>query len=92
MLTAVEDTVEIDRVELPASGDCRYILIKPCDECDMARPGLGGHTGMRYSECAVLENAGSEEWSKGARGEVVIGLWVWLGVQLEGLVCAEPVS
>lgn len=92
MPAAVEHAVEIDRVELPAGGDCGHVLVEPRDECDVAGPGLGGHAGVRHTERAVLEDAGSEERGERARVEVVIGLWVWLRVELEGLVCAEAVS
>jgi hypothetical protein len=41
MPAPVENAVEIDRVQFPAGGDSRDILVQACDEGYMARSGFG---------------------------------------------------
>lgn len=67
MPAAIEDTVKVDRVELPARGDGRDILVEAGDEGDMSGPRFGGDTGVRDAEGSMIKNSGAEEGCERAR-------------------------
>lgn len=99
MAAGVEDTVEGDRVHLPAFGDGGNVFVEAGDEGDVAGAGFGGDAGVADAEGAVGEDAGAEEWREGPRGERVWvgGVWVvwvgvWVRVRLEAFVGAETVA
>ena len=72
MTASVEDAIKIDRVELPASGHSGNILIEPGNQSNVARTRFGWHSGMRDAECAMFQNARSEERGKWSRAQVVV--------------------
>lgn len=92
MTAAIEDAVEVDRVELPAGRDGRDILIEAGDQGDVARAGFGRDASVRDAESAFVENFGAQIRGEGPRDEVVIVLGVRLGKGLESLVGSKTVA
>ena len=74
MPAPVENAVEVDRVQFPAGGNGRHILVQACNQGNMARSGFGGDAGVRDTESAMFENSRSEEGCQ------------WLGLQGDGVV------
>lgn len=92
MPAAIEHTVEIHGIQLPARGDGRNVFVEPRDERYVAGAGFSGHACVRDAEGAVFEDAGAQEGREGAGNEVCVVLGVGLGEGVEGFVCAETIA
>lgn len=68
---AVEDAVEIDRVELPAGGDGGHVLIQAGYESNVAGPRLGGNAGVGDAKSAMFENTRTKKGSEWPRDQSV---------------------
>lgn len=88
MSTAIEDAVEIDRVQLPPCRDGRDVFIQSCNECYMSRSRLCGNACMGDAKGAMFKDSRAEEWRQRAGNFVVFRLWIGFGEGLKGFVCS----
>ena len=95
MPALIENTVKVDRVELPASHDCRHIFVQACNQSNVPGPRLRGHSGMGDPKRATFEDARSYKGSEGPGLESARGfgiLWSRVREGLEGLVGSKSIS
>lgn len=88
MLTAVEDTVKVDRVHLPACGHGRDILVQASNKRHVSGSRLGGDARVGNAKSSMLQDARPQERRQRPWLEVCVGLGVGLGMRLQSLVGA----
>ncbi len=89
---AVENTIEVDGIELPSCCYGGDVFVEACDEGDVTGAGFSWYSCMRDAEGAVVEDAGAKVGCQMARLEVGIGLGVWVRELLKGFVCSQSVA